>query len=402
MLIDGGMIISGFVSKVVSDCVDVLKEKIKDADRNRKANEQNMETRIYQVTVDALNNFLNDKYKGQDTLYDAAESILNGLKNNKEDKIDAVRAGLKMLGLQVMGTTCEGFLLSLCYEICKKENRDLAIEVIILQQELINGYIQEEFRKSNLNNEEINRKLDYLIKELINKKVYEDQNNSKNPIINRAEEYAQKWDKNVFLNNFNERDENAGVNIKLRELYLEKHLPRYKWKLNDKLSYDLKDLLREYIVDKEGKRMLLILGQAGIGKSTLITWILANFMVKKDDIYVYQFASDLKNIDWQGNDNLIDLFKSIGLKHTELEGKILILDGFDEIYAKCDRGIILDHIYQKLDEINYLKNFSLIITCRENYINRPDKLKCDYITLQIWDSKQIQNFCRTYVNILVR
>lgn len=76
MLIDSSMIISGFVSKVVNDCVDVLKEKIKDADKNRKSYEQNMQTRKYQVTIDALNEFTSDKYKGEDNLYDLAESIM--------------------------------------------------------------------------------------------------------------------------------------------------------------------------------------------------------------------------------------------------------------------------------------------------------------------------------------
>ena len=48
--------------------------------------------------------------------------------------------------------------------------------------------------------------------------------------------------------------------------------------------------------------MLFILGQPGIGKSTLITWITAHFIDSVinniNDILVYQFASDLKNVDW--------------------------------------------------------------------------------------------------------
>ena len=75
MLITTDMVISGFVSKIVNDRVDVLKEKIKDADKNRKANEQNIETRIYQVTIDALNVFTNNNFKDQDKLFDSAESI---------------------------------------------------------------------------------------------------------------------------------------------------------------------------------------------------------------------------------------------------------------------------------------------------------------------------------------
>ena len=92
--ITSDIVVSGFVSKVVNDCVDVLKSKIKDADKGRESDSQNFETRIYQVTIDALNEFTKDKYKGQDILYDAAESILNGLKNYKGYYLEAVKTGL--------------------------------------------------------------------------------------------------------------------------------------------------------------------------------------------------------------------------------------------------------------------------------------------------------------------
>lgn len=46
--------------------------------------------------------------------------------------------------------------------------------------------------------------------------------------------------------------------------------------------------------------------------------------------------------------------------------------------------------------MNYLKKFSLIITCRENYIYELQKVQCDYATLQPWDEKQIQSFCKIY------
>ena len=42
-------------------------------------------------------------------------------------------------------------------------------------------------------------------------------------------EYADKWNQNMFLNDFDKRDENAGVNVKLSEVYLEEHLPHYIW-----------------------------------------------------------------------------------------------------------------------------------------------------------------------------
>lgn len=104
-------VISGFVSKGVNDCIDILKDKIRnaDTDRDRKSDSQNLETRIYQVTVDALNEFTKNKYRKQDILYDAAESILKGMKGSRDNYVEAVRAGLRMLVSQVEFDTCEFF-----------------------------------------------------------------------------------------------------------------------------------------------------------------------------------------------------------------------------------------------------------------------------------------------------
>lgn len=122
----------------------------------------------------------------------------------------------------------------------------------------------------------------------------------------------------------------------------EEHLPHYIWKANQKPRNDLKDLSREYIVDNNDEKTLLILGQAGIGKSTLITWILSNLVEQKNQTLVYQFASDLKNINWKEDNILNEIFKTIGLKRIALEGKTLILDGFDEIYVNGDKERILN------------------------------------------------------------
>lgn len=100
-------------------------------------------------------------------------------------------------------------------------------------------------------------------------------------INSRSKEYADKWNQNMFLNDFDKRDKNAGINVKLGETYLEKHLPKYIWCGNeDKPFADLKELLSEYIIEKRDSKMLLIFGQPGIGKSTLITWIIVNFSMK--------------------------------------------------------------------------------------------------------------------------
>lgn len=127
MIITGEMIISGFVSKVVNDCGDILKSKIRDADKNRKSDGQTIETKIYQVIIDVLNVFLYNGYKKEEKVYDAAEIILKRFKSGEDNYREAVRAGLKIIVPQVTGSICEDFLEELCCEICREENRELAI-----------------------------------------------------------------------------------------------------------------------------------------------------------------------------------------------------------------------------------------------------------------------------------
>lgn len=399
-------ILNGFASKIISDCLDIAIDVIRKADKNRKAKNQNIQTRIYQVLIDSLNYFTYNKYKKQDKLYDASESILKGFKSERNNA-DAVKSGLKMLVADVNNDICQDFLETLYREICRDDNDDLYKEIDVLWKRQESEYIQGEFEKSNQNHEKTHEKLDYAIEGInaISEKIdvvgRGGAKNYETPIENRAEEYAQKWDKNVFLNNFSRRDKKTGVNIKLRELYLNKHLPNYIWKTNDIEDVDceesdIEQLLREYIIDNDDKKMLLILGQPGIGKSTLVTWIMANFIEKKNDIYVYQFASDLKHIDWQGDDILKNIFQTLNLNKDKLENNVLILDGFDEIHTNSDREKILNQIYHKLNGMNYLKHFSLIITCRKNYIHELQRVVCDYITLLAWDKEQISSFCENY------
>lgn len=231
-----------------------------------------------------------------------------------------------------------------------------------------------------------------------------EQNHIKSNIHSRTAEYLNKWNSNMFLNDFNKRDENAGINICLKELYVEKHLPHYIWEENTKESDDLKNLLSEYIDKNGNNKMLFILGQPGIGKSTLITWITAHFIDSVinniNDILVYQFASDLKNVDWQNSSdkyNVADeILKELNLSYDSLEGKTLIIDGFDEIIVRGNRTKIINDIYHQWIKGNFINKFSLIITCREHYIEDLQKMDCDYITLQTFDEKQIKSFCTVY------
>lgn len=391
-------ILNGFAGKVISDCIDISINAIKKADKNRKAKNQTVETRIYQVIVDSLNYFTYNKYKENDKLYYASESIFKGLKSGKSNA-EAIKSGLKMLISDVNNDTCQDFLRTVCREICRDENNDLYKEIVMVRQE--QGL--EDLKKITQNQNDsfgmlgdIKEDTQYIRESLSKKETHKLEYCDEVPIENRAEEYVKKWDKNVFLNDFYKRDKDAGVNIKLKDIYLEEHLPHYKWKSDGEPLTDLKTLLKEYIIDNDEKKMLLILGQPGIGKSTLITWIMANLVENRKQMLVYQFASDLGKVDWQSDNILNETFKAIGYSYRELEGKTLILDGFDEIHINGDRERILHKLHQELKNKNILKKFSLIITCRENYVGQSDLRNIQYIILQTWNEDQIKSFCEVF------
>ena len=266
--------------------------------------------------------------------------------------------------------------------------------------EQISRCMGENFNGLNTDNKAILKMLQEISEQLQNN---EQSHGIKKRIRSRTQEYSNKWNENMFLNDFDKRDRDVGINVTLGEVYKESHLPAYIWKsdADDKACHDLKDLLIEYIEAESKNQMLLILGQPGIGKSTLITWITANLTDCTDNILVYRFASDLKSVNWRNTDSEYDIagdiLKALGLTYDDIEGKTLILDGFDEIYVEDDRADLINGIYLKLVKKSMINHFSLIITCRENFILRLDRVQCSYITLQPWNKVQIQSFCAVYL-----
>lgn len=218
---------------------------------------------------------------------------------------------------------------------------------------------------------------------------------------NRALEYAKKWNQNMFLNDFDEADEDQGerrINVSLREVYPKGnsgfHLPRFTSPKDEEPQQGLENILADYINNSRKGKMLLILGQQGIGKSTLVTWIAANYIDIIDKIFIYKFADDLEDIKQQDIERnmAVKILNMLHLSYADLKGKTLIIDGFDEISVGCDKADFLNAIYWNCRQ----NGFSVIITCRENYINRLDELDCDYIKLRPWNREQIQSFCRLY------
>lgn len=390
------VVFSGFVSKAVNNIVDVSWTKMKKAVKERSTKYQNLESQIYNVIIDVLNRITNNLYEdNQDKIYDAAEVLLESFKKNEKDESESIKICLRVLDSPADENECLKFKVSLYEGLGKDDYSELFHAILLL-------LLDQKSRCDNAVYKQLNQKLDEVILILNRKKDDVENSNIKQKVKSRTQEYLDKWNANMFLNDFDKRDENAGVNVKLSQVYLDEHLPHYVWKDNENSHNDLKDLLSEYINDGNKSKMLLILGQPGIGKSTLITWIIANFIRRMDDVLVFQFAFDFKYIEWQdcgGNHYFMDdLLLALNLTYHDLDGKILILDGFDEISVD-NRIEVLEVFFWRLAKNKLLNNFSLIITCRENYVHDLHRLECGYITLQAWDREQIESFCKKYQEV---
>lgn len=214
-------------------------------------------------------------------------------------------------------------------------------------------------------------------------------------VENRYQTYKDSWKENLFLNDFTEDDENAGTNIELNQLYIE---PEYIWRANKTSSSNLQDKFISINSEINRKRhMLLILGQPGGGKSSLISWFINKLeKMMKREIYVYRF-SDFRGLDWNNESVAEDFVELLRFSVQEFNNKIIFLDGFDEVYVNTNREKVLNRLYN--DIVQKYENFSLFVTCRENYIDNLNVVQCDYITLQAMDKEQIGQYYRKYMEL---
>ncbi len=202
--------------------------------------------------------------------------------------------------------------------------------------------------------------------------------------------YADRWTERMFLHRDDDNDRNQ--NITLKNIY---QLPSYKMREDD--CFDLHHRLEQFVSETEyEKRMLLVLGQPGSGKSTLIAYLLNKCIANCDrEILVYQFAK-LKQVDWESDPKqaLVNALRAEDV--TDFSGKVLIMDGFDEISVSGSRESILDRLYDDIAMDYSVRDFSLLITCREHYIT--GRTECDRILLNPFTEEQIGKFCSTYWN----
>lgn len=212
--------------------------------------------------------------------------------------------------------------------------------------------------------------------------------------------YQRKWDESLFLDH--------GKN--LRGVY---ELPHYQYldymcdsdaEDGEHIPYynDLENQLQDTIIQSNdiGKRMLVVLGHPGSGKSTLITYLLNNFeFFSQRKVLVYRFST-FENINWTGDSDNIPqcMLNEMGLNKEALHNCVLILDGLDEVamHGNDAYADLLNCFYQQWVRNKSILDFSLIITCRRNRISSLRDLQMRYILLCPFDKDQITRFACHY------
>lgn len=241
----------------------------------------------------------------------------------------------------------------------------------------VSEYIKDNFDKLNENSQNVLNILLMILEEILiipSDDIQKFQNNKK-------EKFIDNWNSRLFLHVDN--DENP---ITLADAFI---MPDYKMhKSINRIgysNYDTLDKILEKFINYDKSSTMLITGVPGIGKSTITSWI-ANQYQNDDRVIILRFR------DWNRNElengllyAICDILKC---KNKDLEEKILILDGFDEMKALEICQKLLNTFCNNMKDFN---NFKCIITSRPAYIEFS--YFQNILELKEFDINRVERFC---------
>ena len=367
------IILSGFVSKIISDCVDISRDKIRKANYKRKEKTESFQTRIYQIIVDVINKVTSNKFKDQEIVFDVAEAILKGFKEGKSDNKDIIKSGLSIFPLNIDDNESELFLRLLFYEISRDVNSDVYKEILLLLITQKPQYDYEILKHLQLMLSDVNKVLDKI--DSRNEIIAQ----SKNFENNKKQDYIDIWNSKLFLHRDNDKKPLTLADVFIMPDYVRENF------LGEIIRSDRLDQIIDNFMNDDRTSEMLLKGVPGIGKTSIVSWM-ANEYKDDDRIVILRFR------DWDSEELEKGILKAIcntfNCKNKyDLEYKVLILDGFDEMKSLYIRDELL---YTFLNDIKDFRNFKCIITSRPNYIN--DECFSNVIELQEFNYKKIEKF----------
>lgn len=360
-------VIGEFISKVSDSAFDISKVKIKQAVENRKNKHQSPESQMYNIVVDVLNKITYGEYENdQDKIYDAAEKILKGFKSGIGNSEDDIKLGLNDICENVDENKCTDFMKLIYRELSKENYSELYREISLLKGE-----------KESNKTSRIEQKVDVAIQKIdnignSNEKVVSQEEKFQS---NKKDKYLKIWNGELFLHSIINKRFLAlkdvfimpqyyayiQINKVIDETYINNFLNNMNGAVENSNKYTIDTEIIKYIKYKETSTML-ITGVPGVGKTSIVAWMANKFKDNKD-IIILRFR------DWEVeelNDRLLKIIcNTLRCAKSDLENKVLILDGFDEIKLLNIRESLL---YDFFIDILDFENFKIIITSRPNYI----------------------------------
>ncbi len=376
-------IISGFIGEAASRCVDVSCAKIKEAVKNRKNKHKNIESQIYNVIVNVLNQITCNKFENdQDKIYQTAEKLLMGYKDDRCDSIEAVKSGLQILDESVNNDKYMEFKTLLYQEISKSDYEELYRQIRLFQQD------EESSKTIRIEHsvDEVKQDVREIKRVVLNEKKENEENFSTIHNVkfqnDKKQDYIKNWNSRLFLHTDNEENP-----ITLADAFI---MPSCRILKSNRYIKCLDDDALDEIIDKFVKynksSTMLITGVPGIGKSSITSWI-ANKYRQDDNCIILRFR------DWDSEELekgiLKSIYNTLECKKRDLENKVVILDGYDEMKSLNIQKKLLVTFFS---DIKDFENFKCIITSRPAYIN-SDKFE-NILILKEFDIIRVENFCR--------
>lgn len=197
---------------------------------------------------------------------------------------------------------------------------------------------------------------------------------------NKKQDYIDNWNSRLFLHTDN--DERP---LTLADAFI---MPHFEYRIKNTgiklFDEDTMDEVIEKFMKYDKSANMLITGAPGIGKTSIVSWIAGKYK-EKDDIIILRFR------DWERDELDDGLFQAIcntlDCRKRDLENKIIILDGYDEIKVLNNgKFLVRDFLNGILD----FKNMKAIITSRTDYIT--EYLFEFVICLQSFQIEEIKQF----------
>ena len=405
---------SGLLSDVYSNiCSDVIIELCKNVvngriNKNKLKNNiaqyikkkticNNMSTIDEEIDFEGLTNYLK-----KDVITDVKKFIIAQGDDRERLKEDIINRSVSYSNAKTRvaierAKTITSQVIDIVYVFCR--NSDSLKDTDFLR--LLTGEVEEKILNAEKNIQEHLDRTENKIDNLSDKVDKLGDNNDNNSVASSEP---------VFLNHI-KKNKQPYIDMLSRPLFLHKKhkdnvtlnstfiFPSYTID-NQKGNDNLEDFLIDFITD-ESSRTLLITGEPGIGKSSLVAKIVEPYVeaTTDDENKPTRISQALK--EYNANDSIIvikfteleeykkttiidALYAALKCTKRELANKVLILDGFDEIENKS----LINDIDNFLIDIKKISNYKLIVTSRENYIHNSEKFN-KHICLEPFSEEKI-------------